>query len=153
MADEQQPQGGDENDKSMNTIADEPKRLISRDEIKASDDIRWIECPVDEWKKGAVVWVRTPTAADRDTLEFDLLADGKKLEKSAIRAHYVALCVVKGEGSHERLFDAEDIVWLRNKNAVPMNRIFGKILEACIVTEDEIDELAKNSGAASGVTT
>lgn len=145
---------------TSNGKEDGPSRLISREEIMAAQDISWKEVPVDEWKAGSVVWVRSPTSADRDYLEMVILGgdaapDGeprRTMGKEEIRAHFIAMCVVKDNGSHERLFDAADIQWLKHKNILPINRIYSAILESAIVTEKDVEDLAKNSGSASGVT-
>lgn len=131
---------------------DEPLRLITREEIMQRQDIRWAKVAVDEWRPGASLWIRSPTAADRDWMEFVILGGDKTMQKDEVRASIIAMCCVKADGSHERMFEAEDVTWLKHKNAAPVNRIYEAILKSVLVSEADVDELAKNSGRASGVT-
>lgn len=126
----------------------EPKRLleISRDEILSAADTKIIDVRVDEWKKGAVVHVHTPTADDRDFLEMEILK-GVRLDKRGVRAALVAMCVKDASGN--RLFEPGDVIALGKKSFIPMDRIYKAIIESAIITEEDVEKLAKNSGAAS----
>jgi hypothetical protein len=136
--------GGD----SSQAETSEPKRLleITRDEVLSARDTKIIDVPVDEWKKGAVVHVHTPTSDDRDYLEMEILKGGK-LDKKGVRAALVCMCVKDANGN--RLFEAGDLEALGRKSFIPMDRIYKAIIDASIITEEDVAKLAKNSGAAS----
>lgn len=128
-------------------LADRPE--ITRDEVLAANDARVIIVPVDEWKKGAVVFVHTPSASDSDLLEHEIVTGTERLPKDAIRAAFVIMCVRNKDGS--RKFKPEDLDALKKKSMTPMNRIWQAIAEATIITETDVELLAKNSGAATAV--
>jgi hypothetical protein len=126
---------------------------ITADDVFGADDHRVITVKVDEWKPGGVVYIHTPSAADKDHLEHVLLAGTddagkpKRVGKDEVRAYFVAMCARNSKG--ERIFKAEDIARLKHKSIAPMDRIYGAILDASIVTEKDVEVMAKNSGAAS----
>lgn len=146
----------------LHTDNGDPKRLkedISADEIFAADDHKIIEVPVDEWKKNAIVYVHTPSAADRDHLEqvlqYEEVSDGKggtktqwrAIGKDEIRTYFIAMVARNSKG--ERIFTAKDIKRLKHKSYIPMERIWDAMVKASIITDADVDELAKNSDAAS----
>jgi hypothetical protein len=136
---------------------DEPERLIdvdiTADEVFAANDHRIIPVNVDEWKKGAKVYIHTISAADKDHLERVMLKSDEKdpesgnaLRKVAapdeVRAYFIAMCARNSNG--DRIFTAADVPKLKLKNAVVMDRIYEAILEAQIITEQDVREMAKN---------
>jgi hypothetical protein len=140
---------------------DEPERLvdvdITREEVLAANDHRVITVAVDEWKKGAKVYIHTVSAADKDHLEQTLLkatekdSDGnpirKRVGEDEVRAYFIAMCTRNSKG--QRIFQADDITALKQKSVVVMDRIYTAILDASIITKNDVEDMAKNSGAAS----
>lgn len=175
MADEpqQDPQQDEQPDASGSDVhaalitsnGDAPVRLTERfditaDEVFAANDHRVIDVPVDEWKPGAFVYVHTPSAGDKDYLEQVLMfedvtnPDGttvqkaRKMGKDEIRAYFVAMVARNSKG--ERIFGAKDVKRLKAKAIAPMDRIWDAMVKASIISEKDVDRLAKNSDAVSG---
>lgn len=126
---------------------------LTREEVLGAVDTRRMKVQVDEWKEGGFVWVQTPTAADRDYLERVIVTgtnpDGSRriISKEEVRASVIALSVVNADGT--RKFKPEDITALSKKSIVPIERLYQAIISCAIITEADVEELAKNSGAAS----
>lgn len=130
---------------------------VTADEVFAADDHRVIDVKVDEWKPGGVIYIHTPSAADKDHLE-QVLLEGKderdqprRVGKDEVRAYFVAMCARNSKG--DRIFNKPgDIAKLKHKSIAPMDRLYQAILDASIITEKDVEVMAKNSGAASSDT-
>jgi hypothetical protein len=138
---------------------DAPKRLdITRDEVAAADDHRIIVVPVDEWKPGASIYIHTPSAGDKDFFEREIVrakdtdpvtgaVTPRAFEQDEVRAAFIAMCARNSAG--ERIFTGDDIKMLKAKSIVPMDRLYKAILDAMIITPEDVDTIAKNSGSVS----
>lgn len=116
--------------------------ILTREDILKSDDLRREKVFIPEWKGD--VYVRALTAKQRDRFE-EQVTSGKKLNMENLRAKFVAMVTVDDKGN--QLFRSdEDIKALGQKSARAIERIFtvGQRLNG--MTQEDAEELAKNSG-------
>lgn len=119
--------------------------LLSRDQILGIQDLSFEDVPVPEW--GGTVRIGMLTGTERDAFEQQLVTrQGKKTSVNLdnIRARLVALCAIGENG--ERLFSEKDVAQLGRKSAIALNRVFEVAQRLNGLTEEDIEELAGNSG-------
>lgn len=117
--------------------------ILTKAQILDADDIGKETIPVPEW--GGEVLVRMLTGAQRDAFEDSIIkVRGKSKETNLvnIRARLCALCIIDEEG--KRLFNDTEIVNLGNKSAIALDRVFSAARKLNGLTEDDVEELAKN---------
>ena len=113
--------------------------ILTRDAIRQCQDLKTEEVFIPEW--GGSVFVRSMTALERDKLETETVK-GRKVNIVGLRARVAILTVVDREG--HQLFTDDDYVWLKQKNAAALNRIFEVASRLSGITEGDIDEMEKN---------
>lgn len=117
--------------------------VLSRSDVQQADDKKFEIVEVPEW--GGSIRIRTMGGTERD--QWELLASEatrtrKIKNKQGIRASLVALCCVDGDG--QRIFTEADIVWLGEKSAKALDRVYDRAQELNKLNEDAIEETAKN---------
>lgn len=120
--------------------------LLNRDAILAASDLVYKDVDVPEW--GGTVRVRGLTGAERDQYEQSvMIQQGKRTRMNLLnaRAKLVALTVVDDAG--KRLFSDQDIEVLGAKCATALERIFDVARELSGLSENDLEELEKNSVA------
>ena len=119
------------------------KLLSNVDELVQIQDRDYIDHPVKRW--GFTVRLAVMTGADRDSWELSMLkADGKVDFQGFNRAGLVARCIVNE--NFERIFKTPDqIAQLAQKSAVVVDELFDICQELNGITDDDLDELEKNS--------
>ena len=121
----------------------ENKKFFSRDEILKLQDRKTEEVFVPEW--GCSVLVKEMSAADRDQLDALMVKrEGDKIvgDVTNQRAKIVVMTAVNEKG--ERLFSADDVAALAEKNGKAINRIYEAAVMLGVLQADAIDEAAKN---------
>lgn len=127
--------------------------FLTKGDILEAQDIEQEVVAVPEW--GGDVLVRGLSGAARDKYESGILTKDKKgrvkgTDLADMRAKMVALSVVD-EKSGQLLFSARDVQALSGKSASALNRVFEVAQRLSGLTDDDMDELAKNSdGDQSG---
>lgn len=121
------------------------KKLLSKADILSADDLKREEVEVPEW--GGTVLVRSFTADAKDAMEFKLYQMSQK-HGVGIRAAYVGLALVDDMG--QRLFTDDEIPMLGTKFAGAVDRVFEVVARLNRITQKDIEELEKNSGAVLG---
>ena len=122
--------------------------LLTREQIKATNDIETRTVEVPEW--GGSVTVRSMTGKQRDAFEASFVQrTGKKtrVELHDIRAKLVAECAVDEHGN--RLFTLDDVIWLTEKSAAALERLAEAARDVSGMTDDDLEELQKNSNGQS----
>lgn len=118
--------------------------ILSRKQILEAQDIQTEAVAVPEW--GGDVLVRALTGAERDAMEAAMV-EGKgknsKVNLSNLRARMVAASAVDEDGSH--LFTPGDVGVLGTKSAAALERVFSKARELSGMTDEDVEELTKNS--------
>lgn len=120
------------------------KQFLGRDAVFATADVPEREVFIPEWN--GWVKVRGMTGLERDEFEADIMTGkGKNRQVNVrnLRAKLVARTVVNEEG--ERVFTEADIPKLGNKSAAALERIVDVARELSGLTEQDEEELLKNS--------
>lgn len=119
------------------------KLLSNVDELVQIQDRDYRDVEVKEWNM--TVRLAVMTGADRDSWELSMLkADGKVDFQGFNRAGLVGRCIVNEQ--FERIFTTPDqIKALAKKSAVVIDRLFDICQELNGITDDDLDELEKNS--------
>lgn len=117
---------------------------LSREDILNVDDIETQEVEVPEW--GGTVVVKAMSGAERDRFEaglYNFSGNTRKANPENLRAKLVALTVVNPE-TLKPMFSVADIEMLGKKSVKALNRIFEVAQKLSGITDDDVDELAKN---------
>ena len=117
--------------------------LLTREQILEVQDIQSQIVDVPEW--GGSVKVQGMTGEERDGFEASTFkGQGKdiRLNWRNIRAKLVAHSVVNGDG--KRVFNDQDVKALGKKSAAALDRVFAVAQELSGITQDDVEELAKN---------
>lgn len=124
--------------------------LLTRQQILAADDLKTELVPVPEW--GGTVLVRALSGSERDAFEQDIVTfrrEGKRTVTDTdlhnVRAKLAVHSIVDESGA--RLFSIEDIEALGSKSAAALQRVFDVAQRLSGLSDDDVEELAKNSGA------
>jgi hypothetical protein len=120
--------------------------LLTREQILAADDLKRETIPVPEW--GGDVIVKSLTGAERDAFEDSVVKQrgkSRELNLRNARARLVSLSLIDEAGN--RLFTDADVELLGKKSAAALDRVFSAAQRLSGLTENDIDELAKNSGS------
>jgi len=127
-----------------NIIFDERETMLTRDQILSAQDKPIETVDVPEW--GGQVCVRTMGAKERDQWQ-DSMMEGKgknrKMNLANITASLCVLCMSDENGA--LLFSRADVAALGEKSAAAMQRVFNAAARLNGITEEDIEELAKNS--------
>lgn len=117
--------------------------FLTRDQILAASDRKFVEVDVPEW--GGKVRVGEMTGAQRDNYELEAIASDEKSEgdQRSLRASLVARCAVDEAG--KALFAKEDLVALGDKGWVALHRVFRAAATLNGLTKESREEAAKNS--------
>jgi hypothetical protein len=121
--------------------------ILGRDSILQASDIRKELVAVPEW--GGEVYVRSLSAKERDEFESSMLTFKGKTQEVNLRqarAKLAALSICDEEG--KRLFSDADVAALGNKSASAMQRVWTVAQRLSAITEEDMEELTKNSGSA-----
>lgn len=119
-------------------------KLLTKAEILAADDLKSEVIPVPEW--GGDVRISVMSGAARDAYESSIISVNDKGESSRnldnIRAKMVGATIVDDQG--ERLFSDKEIAQLGKKSSRALDRCFEVAQRLNAVTDDDLEELAKN---------
>lgn len=117
--------------------------LENMSDILALQDIpKAIEFHVPEW--GDTVFLRSPTANDRDTWEIYCQEEKGKPKKTIWRAKLASMLLSDRNG--KVLFtDPKDIEKLGEHSASALHRIWERCLDLMKITEQEVDAMEKHS--------
>ena len=113
--------------------------MLSKEDILKADDLKREIINVPEW--GGEVQIRTMTGEERDSFDSEMIRDEKKTFKN-IRAKFLALIICDDNG--KRVFSDEDISALGKKSAAALDRIFSAGQKLNKLTNEDIEDLAKN---------
>ncbi|MCP4597796.1 hypothetical protein [Neptuniibacter sp.] len=115
--------------------------LLTRDQILSAEDNKTETVPVPEW--GGEVIVAAMSGFARDRLEASIVGSQGGSNMVNVRAKFVAASLVDEKG--ELIFSDSDIQKLGKKSAAALSRVFAVSQRLNHVTDDDVEELAKNS--------
>lgn len=115
-------------------------KLLSKDEILKSTDLKTMEVDVPEW--GGTVMVSTMSGSARDRFEASIVGKNGGMNTQNIRAKLVASTLVDEKGN--LMFSDEDIIKLGKKSCKALDRIFEAAQKLNGIGDNDIETLAKN---------
>lgn len=118
--------------------------ILTRDQILQANDIITETVPVPEW--GGEVLVRGLSGSERDGFEDATLEQkgkSRRVNLANVRARLCALSIVDENG--KRMFSDEDVRALGRKSAAALDRVFSAAQRLSGLSDDDVEELAKNS--------
>jgi hypothetical protein len=114
---------------------------LTKEQILAADDLGLLEMKVKEW--GGSVFIRVMSCGERDAYENEwVAAKAKNSGVANFRTKFLARCLCDDKG--ERLFTDAEVEQLAKKSARVMSRVWAKAMEHNALTENDVEELAKN---------
>ena len=122
-------------------------KILSKDEILATQDLRTETVEVREW--GGSVRLRCLTGAERDAFEATLVKeiDGKRMpDMNNLRAKLLAATIV--DEDDQQMFSAADLSALGGKSAVALDRLFTVAQRLNGMSADAVEATVKNSASA-----
>lgn len=119
-------------------------KQLTAEEILGADDLKREKVEVPEW--GGFVYISTMSGTARDTYESSVIEmEGGKFKENLknIRAKLVAATTTDDKGN--LLFSADQVEALGKKSARALDRLFEATSRINAVSDEDIEELAKNS--------
>ena len=113
---------------------------LTKEQILAADDMGLLKITVPEW--GGDVYIRVMTVGERDAYENEWQRK-KDTGVDDFRTKFLVRCLVDEKGN--RLFDNADVIRLSQKSARVMNRVWLAAMDHNNLSDQSIEELAKNS--------
>lgn len=114
--------------------------MLTRDQILNADDRKTIEIDIPEW--GGSVRIAELSGFTRDKFEESIVNANGGTNMNNIRAKLVAASVVDEKG--DPLFSDKDVAKLGKKSSVALDRIFAKSRDLNKISDDDVEDLAKN---------
>jgi len=111
---------------------------LSRDQIKATDDIKRETVAVEDWDGDVFI----QALSVRLRREFIRLYDGVDDPEVPADVWLTLNCACDEDGT--RLFDDSDVEWLNDKSSRAVQLIGQRCLELNGLTEDAVEEAEKN---------
>ena len=111
-----------------------------RDIILKSNDIELERVYVKKWK--CEVYIKQLTGDEQDIFEKERLNEDGTFNLHNFRARLVSMCLCDKEGKN--IFKPEHIPELSKKNGAVLNNLVDKINKVNLITQDDIEILAKN---------
>lgn len=114
--------------------------LLNKKDILTANDLKTEVVAVPEW--GGDVIVTTMSAFSRDQFESSIVGKNGGANTINIRAKLAAATIVDEAG--ELLFSEKDIAPLGKKSGAALDRIFAVAQKLSRISNDDVEELAKN---------
>lgn len=114
--------------------------MLTKDQILSADDLKTLIVDVPEW--GGEVTIRTMSGFARDRFEAQLIGANNGTNLRNVRAKLVAASIIDENG--DLMFDESDIKKLGQRSSVALDRVFSAAQSLNKITDQEVDELAKN---------
>lgn len=120
-------------------VVDVPRGL-TRDAIKAVDDVMVEPVPVSEWK--GTVYVRTMSAAQLSAFD-NLVMDGDRFAGEGMVAALLAVFAVC-DAAGDPVFELDDVDWLIDKNGSALAKIMRRARPLNGMVGNVVEDAAKN---------
>jgi hypothetical protein len=112
---------------------------LSKNQILAAKDEVVKTISVPEW--GGEVCIRAMSVGERDRYENEFIRNKDKGVEN-FRTKFLAACLCDEDG--KRLFTEADIPELSKKSIKVMNRVWHEAMSHNALTNDDVEEIAKN---------
>ena len=112
---------------------------LTKDQIVAANDLGLLKVTVPDW--GGDVFIRVMTVGERDAYEREWIGK-RETGIDNFRAKFLARCLCDENG--KRLFSDEEVGLLASKNARTCSMLWSKAMSHNAITNDDVEELAKN---------
>lgn len=113
--------------------------ILTKDQILAARDEVVVTVPVPEW--GGDVCIRAMSVGERDRYENEFIRN-KDRGVENFRTKFLAACLCDENG--KRLFTEADVAALSAKSIKVMNRLWHEAMKHNALTNDDVEEIAKN---------
>lgn len=122
-------------------------QALTKEQVFSSDDRVFEPVPVDEWKQGGVVFVRSITAAERGKIIAEAARFRESNGKNSIfmqefDVNFVILAACDEQGN--LLFEKSDKAELLKRNAAVIARIAGRAQKLAGMSKEDLEALEKN---------
>lgn len=114
--------------------------ILNKKQILEAEDKKTVEVEVPEW--GGSVIVSTISGTARDAFEQAICDSKGNYTGKNIRAKLLIASCVDNKGG--ALFTKQDIVALGAKSSAALDRLFSAAQKLNAVTDEDVEELAKN---------
>lgn len=115
--------------------------LLSKKDILEHSDLKTELVHVPEW--GGSVKVSTMSGSARDQFEAAIAKIGGGINTKNIRAKLAVATIV--DDNNQPLFDEKDLEALGKKSCAALDRIFAVAQKLNLISDSEVETLAKNS--------
>lgn len=112
-----------------------------REKIKNAHDIKKEVMKIDVWD--CDIEVRTMMASDRADILNSVMTDDGKIDHKKFHAMMIVSACYE-PGTDDLIFNPEDIEWLMQKSAGPIEKLAGKAMELSGLSKEAIGEAEKN---------
>ena len=117
--------------------------LLTKEQILKAQDLKTIDVDVPEW--GGTVRLSQVMGYARDRWESECIDSKGKPIKENMRARLLAMSIVDEKG--DLMFTTDDIEELGKKSANILDKLFFASRNLNAVSDEDVEELAKNSYA------
>lgn len=122
--------------------------FLTREIAKNCNSFKKVKVDTSDWTPGeeSYIYVRELSARERDEFEASLsVGTGKKfrLNFDNVRARLAVIACCDDSGNP--VFQPEDVVWLTERPAGVLSKIYNIVQELNNFSEDDIEDLVKNS--------
>jgi hypothetical protein len=121
--------------------------FLNKEQILEVDDTEYDVVPCPEW--GGDVRLKSIKGRQRDEYEQSLIIErggNRSMNLRNARAKLIVLCAVDEHGA--LLFNPDDLNALGRKNAKPLDRLFDACRKLAGLSEDDVEKLTEDFGAA-----
>jgi hypothetical protein len=116
--------------------------MLTKEQILNASDSKIEAIDIPEW--GGQVFIRTISGTERDNFEQSIVK-GKGTDLTNLRAKFCVLVICDESGN--RIFNDNHVSVLGKKSAAALDRIFDAGRKLNGMTDGDVKELEKNSGA------
>lgn len=115
--------------------------VLTRAMILGANDLELMEVDVPEW--GGVIYVKTMTGVERDSLEGELNIESKGNKgMTNVRARYAVRTICDADG--KLLFNVNDLELMGGKSGAALDRVFEIAMDKNKISPKDIEDTVKN---------
>jgi hypothetical protein len=116
-------------------------KFLTKELIKNANDVKMELVEVPEW--GGKMYIKSLSAIEREELRKEI-GEGSDKEMDLVKVQMKMLSLTIVGEDKTRLFNEDDMLWLKEKSAVVMDRLFLISQKMAGLGADATEEIAKN---------